>query len=58
MARSLIRFHLRVMMGQGKFGTWYENLNPGDIVDIALTPVGPDGNASDGSDGSANWFTC
>ena len=42
--------------GTGEIRTWYENLNPGDIVDIALTPVGPDGNGSDGSDGSANWL--
>ena len=42
--------------GVGEIRTWYANLNPGDIVDLALTPVGPDGNAQDGSDGSANWL--
>ena len=42
--------------GVGEIRTWYANLNPGDVVDLALTPVGPDGNSTDGSDGSANWL--
>ena len=42
--------------GVGQIRTWYANLNPGDVVDLALTPVGPDGNSTDGSDGSANWL--
>ncbi|MEC8659470.1 MAG: hypothetical protein VXY33_09735, partial [Verrucomicrobiota bacterium] len=42
--------------GVGEIRTWYANLNPGDVVDLALTPVGPDGDAADGSDGSANWL--
>ena len=31
-------------------------LNEQDVVDLALTPEGTDGNRSDGSDGSANWM--
>lgn len=32
--------------------TRYINLQPGDFVDLALTPVGPSGDRTDGSDGS------
>ncbi|MFP6737771.1 MAG: thrombospondin type 3 repeat-containing protein, partial [Planctomycetota bacterium] len=28
----------------------------GDVIDLALTPTGPNDNRSDGSDGSANWL--
>ncbi len=34
--------------------TVYANVFPTDIVDLVLTPVGPNGNRGDGSDGSAN----
>ena len=32
------------------------NLSEGDVVDLALTPMGPDGGSTDSSDGSANWL--
>ena len=32
------------------------SLQEGDVVDLALTPVGPDGGATDSSDGSVNWL--
>ena len=32
------------------------SLSEGDVVDLALTPMGPDGGATDSSDGSANWL--
>ena len=28
----------------------------GDVIDLALSPVGPNENTHDGSDGSANWL--
>ena len=31
-------------------------LKTGDLIDLALTPVGPDGMRDDGCDGSANWL--
>ena len=31
-------------------------LAEGDVIDLALTPVGPNGNTADSSDGSANWL--
>ena len=31
-------------------------LSAGDVVDLALTPIGPNGNTADSSDGSANWL--
>ncbi len=31
-------------------------LNNGDVLDLALTPAGPDGDRSDGSDGSFTWL--
>ncbi len=42
--------------GTGVIRTFYANLNPGDIVDLALTPVGDGGDTADGADGSANWL--
>ncbi len=35
---------------------FYVNLNPNDIVDLALTPEGPGGDRGDGADGSVTWF--
>ena len=32
------------------------DLSPGDLVELALTPVGPTGDTGDASDGSANWL--
>ena len=32
------------------------SLSEGDVVDLALTPMGPDGGSTDSSDGSANWL--
>lgn len=40
----------------GVLHSYYHDLTDGDIVDLVLTPVGTDGNRSDGSDGSANWM--
>ena len=40
----------------GFVNTYYTELVPGDIVDLALTPVGPGGDETDGSDGSATWM--
>ncbi|HUF60816.1 MAG TPA: LamG-like jellyroll fold domain-containing protein [Verrucomicrobiales bacterium] len=34
--------------------TVFVNINPGDIIDIVLTPMGTDGTDNDGADGSAN----
>ena len=42
--------------GVGVTRTWYANVSPGDIIDLALTPLGPGGETGDGSDGSANWL--
>ena len=42
--------------GVGDIRTFYANVNPGDIVDLALTPVGLAGDPADGADGSANWL--
>jgi len=36
--------------------TYYINANPGDIIDLAVTPVGANGDRTDGSDGSRSWF--
>ena len=38
---------------EGETRTFYANVNPGDFIDLALTPVGPEEDRSDGSDGSA-----
>ena len=38
--------------GVGEQRTFYANVNPGDAIDLALTPVGPDEGRADGSDGS------
>ncbi len=38
--------------GVGEQRTFFANLNPGDAVDLALTPVGPDEARGDGADGS------
>ncbi|MBL9168228.1 MAG: hypothetical protein JNN07_10850 [Verrucomicrobiales bacterium] len=43
--------------GVGVTHTYYANLNPTDVVDLVLTPVGPSGDRADGADGSANWMT-
>lgn len=43
--------------GVGVTHTYYANLNPSDVVDLVLTPVGPGGQRDDGADGSANWMT-
>ena len=37
--------------------TYLVNANAGDIIDLALTPVGPSGDEGDGADGSANRLT-
>jgi hypothetical protein len=42
--------------GTGVIRTWYANVNPGDIIDLALTPVGPGGDTADGADGSVYWL--
>lgn len=42
--------------GVGVTRTYYANLNPSDVVDLVLTPVGPGGDRSDGADGSSNWM--
>jgi hypothetical protein len=42
--------------GVGPIRTYYANLNPGDIVDLILSPRGPNGTDSDGSDGSFEWL--
>ena len=33
------------------------DLAPGDIIELALTPVGPSGDTTDGADGSSNQMT-
>ncbi|MBM3846471.1 MAG: hypothetical protein FJ405_09325 [Verrucomicrobia bacterium] len=43
--------------GTGATRTYYANLSPTDVVDLALTPAGTDGLRGDGADGSANWMT-
>ncbi|MEX2186259.1 MAG: PEP-CTERM sorting domain-containing protein [Pirellulales bacterium] len=40
--------------GTGVNRAYYANVNPGDIIELALGPTGPTGDRSDGSDGSAN----
>jgi hypothetical protein len=40
--------------GTGVNRKYYANVNPGDIIELALGPTGPTGDRSDGSDGSAN----
>lgn len=47
---------LGVNDGTGVTRTWFANVNPGDVVDLALSPVGPDGDTTDGADGSAFWL--
>jgi hypothetical protein len=34
--------------------TYYANVNPGDLIELALGPTGPTGDRTDGSDGSFN----
>ncbi len=48
-----------VMPGTNGFSTtrkYFVLLNPTDIVDLVLTPVGTGGNRADSSDGSAHWL--
>ncbi|MCL4181498.1 MAG: MSCRAMM family adhesin SdrC [Verrucomicrobia bacterium] len=40
----------------GQVRRFYFNLKPNDIVDLALTPVGVDGDPYDWSDGSQTWL--
>ncbi|MEM7384985.1 MAG: hypothetical protein AAF514_08570, partial [Verrucomicrobiota bacterium] len=40
--------------GIGIEQTFYINVNPGDLIDLVLTPRGPDETAGDGCDGSFN----
>ena len=40
----------------GAIRTVVVSLSPQDVVDLALTPVGPNGNRADGADGSYTWF--
>lgn len=42
--------------GQGEIRRSKVTLKPNDMVDLALAPVGPDGNRADGCDGSQTWF--
>ena len=42
--------------GVGVTRTKVVEIAVGDVVDLALTPTGPNDNRSDGSDGSANWL--
>jgi hypothetical protein len=41
---------------KGETRRFYANLNKGDIVDLALTPEGLNGDRFDYSDGSQNWL--
>ncbi len=43
--------------GTGLSNSIYPTINPGDIIDLALTPEGIDGTRADGSDGSAYRLT-
>ena len=40
----------------GEVRRYKVTLKPNDIVDLALSPVGPSGDRADGSDGSQTWF--
>jgi hypothetical protein len=42
--------------GQGEIRRAKVTLKPNDIVDLALSPVAPNGNREDGADGSQTWF--
>jgi hypothetical protein len=42
--------------GTGVIRTYYADISPGDIIDLALGPTGPTGDTGDGADGSANWL--
>lgn len=42
--------------GVGVTHTFYINAQPGDKIDVALSPVGTDGSGGDGCDGSQTWF--
>ena len=42
--------------GVGVTRTLEVNLAEGDVLDLALSPVGPNDNRHDGSDGSGNWL--
>ena len=43
--------------GAGLTNSVYPTINPGDVIDLALTPEGMDGDRADGSDGSAFRLT-
>ena len=43
--------------GAGLTNSVYPTINPGDIIELALTPEGIDGTRADGSDGSAYRLT-
>lgn len=40
----------------GVYRRYWVDLQPGDVIDLALTPHGPSDGGSDGSDGSFNWL--
>lgn len=42
--------------GTGEIRRYSVTLKPTDIVDLAISPVGPSGEAHDGSDGSHSWM--
>ena len=42
--------------GTGVIRGYFVEVGAGDVIDLALTPVGPTGDRADGSDGSANWM--
>ena len=42
--------------GVGTTGIYFLNANPGDVIDLGLTPEGPNDGRSDGSDGSFSWM--
>jgi hypothetical protein len=43
--------------GTGFNSTYYVNANPGDVFELALSPVGPTGDTADGADGSYTRLT-
>jgi len=42
--------------GVGIVRTYFADVQPGDVIDLAHKPDGVDGNPTDGGDGSANWL--